>query len=318
MSSKPLIHRLLLMVMVTLTTKSVGADLESGSIKEIERLLDELIGEAAREALAKSDEEADNDDGCTEEALKPIVEWTEHLDKQFGELQHNVSIATWNYATNLTEYNAQKLSVAQAAVDDWFVDRLPTGRRYLRQLSDCTATGRTTVARRLLERFVYTKVVPVADRDATRKKINHLVASLEEIYSTASVTDDHGDIYRLEPELTNLMVESRDYDRLAWAWEAWRNATGPRMKSKYVQLVEAMNEAAWDNGFADVGVAWQMADFDMADVEVKIDRLFAEIRPFYRHLHAYVRRRLIDAYPGRNIDPRGPIPAHLFGDMWAQ
>jgi peptidyl-dipeptidase A len=71
---------------------------------------------------------------------------------------------------------------------------------------------------------------------------------MEEIYSTATVTDDNGQVYRLDPELTNLMSNSRDYDQLQWAWEAWHDVTGPRMKSKYVELVEKMNEGARDNG----------------------------------------------------------------------
>lgn len=74
------------------------------------------------------------------------------------------------------------------------------------------------------------------------------MTSLEEIYSTATVKSEDGATWRLEPELTELMAESRDYDRLAWGWEAWRNATGPLMKTKYVELVEKMNEGATDNG----------------------------------------------------------------------
>lgn len=71
---------------------------------------------------------------------------------------------------------------------------------------------------------------------------------MEEIYSTATVTDSDGNVYRLDPELTNLMSNSRDYDELQWAWESWHEATGPRMKSKYAELVEKMNEGATDNG----------------------------------------------------------------------
>ena len=80
------------------------------------------------------------------------------------------------------------------------------------------------------------------------RRVNHLVTSLEEIYSTATVTDVTGREYRLDPELTELFTTSRDYDELQWAWEAWHNVTGPRMKSMYVELVDGMNEGARDNG----------------------------------------------------------------------
>lgn len=34
--------------------------------------------------------------------------------------------------------------------------------------------------------------------------------------------------------------------------------------------------------------------------------------PLYKELHAYVRARLTEVYPG-HIDPQGPLPAHLLG-----
>ena len=40
-------------------------------------------------------------------------------------------------------------------------------------------------------------------------------------------------------------------------------------------------------------------------------------QPLYEQLHAYVRQRLHEKY-GDVVDPEGPIPAHLLGNMWAQ
>jgi len=71
---------------------------------------------------------------------------------------------------------------------------------------------------------------------------------MSNIYSTAVVTDDSGKENRLDPELTNIMATSRDYEKLKWAWQGWRDATGPKMKSLYTRLVRNMNAAANDNG----------------------------------------------------------------------
>lgn len=67
-------------------------------------------------------------------------------------------------------------------------------------------------------------------------------------------------------------------------------------------------------GFADVGIAWQVTDFEETDVEKMMDRLYIAIRPFYQQLHAYVRHKLIHAYPNRGINSRGHIPVHLLGE----
>jgi len=68
------------------------------------------------------------------------------------------------------------------------------------------------------------------------------------IYSTGVVTDSHGHEYTLEPDLVQIMATSRDYDRLQWAWQGWRDAIGRRIKPLYARLVDMMNQAAVDNG----------------------------------------------------------------------
>ena len=37
-----------------------------------------------------------------------------------------------------------------------------------------------------------------------------------------------------------------------------------------------------------------------------------QILPLYKELHAYVRSKLMDTYPG-HIHKEGPLPAHLLG-----
>lgn len=42
---------------------------------------------------------------------------------------------------------------------------------------------------------------------------------------------------------------------------------------------------------------------------------FSQIMPLYKELHAYVRAKLIEVYPG-HIDSDGLLPAHLLGMLW--
>ena len=53
------------------------------------------------------------------------------------------------------------------------------------------------------------------------------------------------------------------------------------------------------------------------DFARELDRLWAQVRPLYLSLHAYVRARLRQKY-GDLVPASGPIPADLLGDMWAQ
>lgn len=50
----------------------------------------------------------------------------------------------------------------------------------------------------------------------------------------------------------------------------------------------------------------------------KVDRLWDEVKPLYDELHTYVRNKLLKIYPDK-LDKNDPnIPAHIFGNMWAQ
>jgi len=43
-----------------------------------------------------------------------------------------------------------------------------------------------------------------------------------------------------------------------------------------------------------------------------------QVRPLYVSLHAYVRTKLREKYGANVVPADGPIPAHLFGNIWAQ
>jgi len=56
----------------------------------------------------------------------------------------------------------------------------------------------------------------------------------------------------------------------------------------------------------------------MDDFKERIEQLWLQVRPLYQQLHAYVRRKLLDAYPQyRDRFPAtGHIPAHLTGESY--
>jgi peptidyl-dipeptidase A len=62
------------------------------------------------------------------------------------------------------------------------------------------------------------------------------------------------------------------------------------------------------------------ARYDMSPQEfaAEADRLWREVRPLYVALHCYARTRLAARYGTDRVRPGEPIPAHLFGNMWAQ
>ena len=49
----------------------------------------------------------------------------------------------------------------------------------------------------------------------------------------------------------------------------------------------------------------------------EIERVWQQLRPLYVSLHAYTRARLREKY-GAIVPEKGPIPAHLLGNLWQQ
>lgn len=119
-------------------------------------------------------------------------------------------------------------------------------------------------------------------------------------------------------EITRVMASSRDNAQLLGVWDGWHKISRP-MRKPFARYVELANKGAREIGFKDVGAMWR-AKYDMPpDAFAKeLDRLWEQVRPLYVSLHAYTRAKLVQQYGESVVNPKGPIPAHLLGNMWAQ
>src|SRR5215831_16634274 len=118
-------------------------------------------------------------------------------------------------------------------------------------------------------------------------------------------------------KITDIMRDSRDEKKLRQVWEGWHTISPP-MRAKYARFVELSNQGAKELGFADTGAMWR-SKYDMPPDQYtkELDRLWEQVRPLYVKLHAYVRLKLHEKY-GDVVPAKGPIPAHLLGNLWAQ
>nr|CAD7455012.1 unnamed protein product [Timema tahoe] len=130
-------------------------------------------------------------------------------------------------------------------------------------------------------------------------------------------------------------LSSRDPAELKHAWVEWRKESGEKCRSLFEHYVALSNEAAilnkgaamlnciyrepclCDVDFTDTTEYWLM-DYESPDFQKQVLRLWEQIEPLYKELHAYVRRKLRETYGEEIVSRNGPIPAHLLGNMWAQ
>ncbi|XP_073983474.1 angiotensin-converting enzyme-like [Rhodnius prolixus] len=247
--------------------------------------------------------------------LGEALQFLREYDNEASSMCTRVTEAQWAYVTNITATNKKRMLDAlslqskfervswQKAIGfSWSILPDPTVRRQLQLLA---TRGRSALS------------------DAKQSELTKLVSEMKEIYNKARVcpfsssSTPYCDL-ALEPELSRIMAHSRSYEEQLYAWRSWRDATGPKLKDKYIKYVELANEAARLKGFRDAGEQ-ERSLYVVQDLQSQISEVWSTLTPLYRQLHAYVRTKISSQYaPPHKINPTAPIPAHLLGNMWAQ
>ncbi len=148
-------------------------------------------------------------------------------------------------------------------------------------------------------------------------ELSALTASMLSTYGRGRYCPPGGGDCLSEVDVIRTLRESRDPARLLEVWQGWHAIAKP-IRPEYARYVELANEGAKELGFADLGALWRSKyDMDPDAFAAELDRLWGQVRPLYDALHCYVRGKLHAKY-GAAIDPQGPLPAHLLGNLWAQ
>ncbi len=166
--------------------------------------------------------------------------------------------------------------------------------------------------------------MPAPHDPKLREELTQIASGLGSAYSKGKYCPDgdkkSGDkekCYGID-DLDERLAKSRDPKQAAEMWAGWHKVGAP-IKSQYARFVELSNQGARELGFADTGALWR-SNYDMTPEQFSADleRLWAQLDPLYKELHAYVRRKLVAKYGPAADRKDGMIPAHLLGNMWAQ
>ncbi|NXJ81114.1 ACE enzyme, partial [Trogon melanurus] len=219
------------------------------------------------------------------------------------------SEASWAYNTNITDHNKEIMLEKNLAMSKHTLEYGMRARQF--DFSDFQDESVTRILKKL------SVIERAALPESELQEYNTLLSDMETRYSVAKVCRDNKTCHPLDPDLTDIMATSRDYDELLFAWKGWRDASGKMIKNNYKRYVELSNKAAVLNGYADNGAYWRSL-YETPTFEEDLEKLYLQLQPLYLNLHAYVRRALYKKYGAEHINLKGPIPAHLLGNMWAQ
>jgi peptidyl-dipeptidase A len=177
----------------------------------------------------------------------------------------------------------------------------------------------STSERRQLDllRTSLTMAAPPEAKEA--EELTRLAASMEGAYGRGKYCPEGvtGDDCLDVEKITEILAENRDPKRLQEVWAGWHTIS-TAMRKDYARFAELSNKGAKSLGFADTGAMWR-SKYDMPPEAFpkELDRLWQQLQPLYVSLHAYVRTRLREKY-GAVVPEKGPIPAHLLGNLWQQ
>ncbi|KAF0878287.1 angiotensin-converting enzyme 2 isoform X1 [Crocuta crocuta] len=253
----------------------------------------------------------------TEELAKTFLE---KFNYEAQELSYLSSLASWKYNTNITDENVKNMNEAGAKWSAYYEEQSKLAKTYpLAEIQD------PTVKRQLQALQQSGSSVLSADKS---QRLNTILNAMSTIYSTGKACNPNNpqECLLLEPGLDNIMENSKDYNERLWAWEGWRAEVGKQLRPLYEEYVALKNEMARANNYEDYGDYWRGDyeeewtdgyNYSRSQLIKDVEDTFAQIKPLYQHLHAYVRTKLMAIYPSR-ISSTGCLPAHLLGDMWGR
>ena len=235
-------------------------------------------------------------------------------EKELTDLGIKASRAAWVAANFITDDTEELSAEAQEAYS-------VAVQRYAIDAKRFDAVQLPDTLRRKFLLLKLALAAPPPGNPAEAAELTRLAVGLEADYGKGTwcrkVPNAQDECLQL-PDLEKILRESRDPKALLDAWQGWHTISRP-MRQRYARLVELSNKGSKELGFANTGEMWR-AGYDMTprEFEQDLERLWNQVRPLYLQLHAYVRGKLGEKYGTELVPQNGMIPAHLFGNMWAQ
>lgn len=169
-----------------------------------------------------------------EEAAVKIAEINAKL---IDEVQ-NVYQASWDFVSNITKYNEGKKNEAAAK----YAQFLKTTAHELMEYNFESFEDET------LKRQ-FRMMVLIGDSALDESDFNELtqaIGSMQSTYAKAKVPkfNNNSELMSLEPEITNILLTSKDPEELQYYWVQWHDLTGRTSRDNFFKYVGLRNKAA--------------------------------------------------------------------------
>ncbi|GAC1544766.1 MAG: M2 family metallopeptidase [Polyangiales bacterium] len=314
-------RRILFSALATLTVAACGAEPSGGPAPATPTSPPSTTTTTTTTASSTSGSAAATSGPTLDDAKKFYATVDAELRKRWVAAQK----ATWVNETYITDDTDDLATLAQESSMAYLGEAIPASRKFDAVLSTSANPQPPADLARMHHNLRLSTTLPAPLDAVKRKELAALSVQLTSMYGKgkycparlAKEKDEKKRCLTLD-DLEKTLATSRKYDELLDAWTGWHSISPP-MREKYARYVGLANEGAKAIGFEDVGQLWRsMYDMPPEQFAAEMERLWQQVKPLYDELHCYVRGKLRKQYGKDKVPDKGPIPAHLLGNMWAQ
>ncbi len=238
-------------------------------------------------------------------------EFVARVNQDLQQRGHESAMADWVQQTYITPDTEQLAAKADERLLEYYPKAVKESKAY--EGIDISPESRRAML--LLKQGLSN---PAPDDAAKRQELTTINARMQSMFGAGKWCAGGPETCRNLEELSDTLSKSRDWDEQLEAWKGWHTISQP-MRKDYRRFVELANEGAKELGYGDLGEMWRSGyDMSPTEFEAETERLYAQVKPLYDGLHCYARGRLQKKYGKERVPDGKPIPAHLFGNMWAQ
>jgi peptidyl-dipeptidase A len=237
------------------------------------------------------------------------------LDAKIRPLMVEASQAEWTNETDITKEHEAATAKAAEKASVGITGLVKYARKFEPVMGKLDEDTRRQL---VLLKFL---AQPSPDDPAQAAELAKLAAEMTSIYGKGVCTTDKKGKETCQDvdHWSKLLQKEHNPKKLLAAWKTWHDAVGHAEAPLFAKYVDLANAGARGIGFSDVSQMWQSGyDMPPEQFEAEVDRLWGQVKPLYDQLHCYARRQLNKTYGDSVVGKTGPIPAHLFGNMWSQ
>lgn len=161
------------------------------------------------------------------------------------------TVASWNYESNITDYNRIKNNEAQEEFAEY------TKGVAFKMMKYNYESFENQTLKRLIK-----KLVDIGDDILTGddfRELNDAIAKMQGNYAKVKIPSfkDKNVMFQLEPEITEVLVSSSDPNELEYYWTQWYDLAGTPSKENFFKYAKLKNKAARLNR----KFSWNLIDF---------------------------------------------------------